>query len=177
MMKKIFFCLLILLSTVQLLLSQDFVLHFEAQKISKSIRQVVKKMAAFEELHSSVVGYAGQKTEQYRCFEHLLQQATMEELVELCEHTAPCVRVYAFWGLAKKEYDQLETVFMAHAADSEPVLGIEGCFPMKLPVIDWMTRIVEPQRFDIECKKLNETTLAQMALRRKMITRARTEKE
>lgn len=130
-------------------------------------------MAAFEELHSSAVGYAGQRTEQYRRFEYLWQNASEQELLELCEHPAPCVRVYAFWSLAKKEYAQLESVFMAHAADNQPVLGIEGCFPLEIDVIDWMTWVAQTNRWDMECKKLDAATLKRMEERRAILQKTR----
>lgn len=162
-----FFCLPLLL------LGQGLQLHYDAQKMSKPIRQLIKKMATQNEVHSSAVGYGAQKTAQYRCFESLLEQASVEELAELCEHPIPCIRAYAFWGLAKKEYAQLEDVFMAHAADTELVYQIQGCFGGEIPVIDWMTWVVRPQMLDLECKKLDDAALARMTARRAILMKAK----
>lgn len=162
-----FFCLPLLL------LSQGLQLHYDAQKVSKPIRQLVKAIAKQNEVHSNAVGITGQTTPQYHRFESLLEQATSEELIELCEHSIPCVRAYAFWGLAKKQYAQLEDIFMAHAADTQPVYQIQGCFGGEIPLIDWMTWVVRPQMLDLECKKLDGAALQRMTARRAILMKAK----
>ena len=99
---------------------------YDPKKISKPILQIAKDIAKENEVHNAAISVAGEKTLQYRRFEALVKKANFNELLELVEHPNPAVRVYAFWGLAKREFEKLEAVLMAHAADEQLVYHIQG---------------------------------------------------
>lgn len=130
-------------------------------------------MAKENEVHNAAVGVAGEKTLQYRRFEGLVKKATLNELLELAEHPNPAVRVYAFWGLAKREFEKLETVLMAHAADEQLVYHIQGCLGGDIKVIDFMLLVVATDMIDLECKKLDQAAFNRLYQRQKMLKKAK----
>ncbi|MDX2067690.1 MAG: hypothetical protein SFV55_04645 [Haliscomenobacter sp.] len=130
-------------------------------------------MAKENEVHNAAISVAGEKTLQYRRFEGLVKKATLNELLELVEHPNPAVRVYAFWALAKREFEKLEAVLMAHAADEQLIYYIEGCLGGDLKVIDFMIRVVTPEMIDWECKKLNAAALDRLQERRGLLKKSR----
>lgn len=146
---------------------------YAPQKISKSILQIAKDMAKENEVHNAAISVAGEKTLQYRRFEGLVKKATLNELLELVEHHNPAVRIYAFWALAKREFEKLEAVLMAHAADEQPVYYIEGCLGGDIKVIDFMLRVVTPEMIDWECKKLDQAALDRLQERRRLLEKAK----
>lgn len=96
-----------------------------------------------------------------------MNRATIEELVELVKHPNPAVRGYSFWALAINHYDNLETIFIKHANDESIVFFMDGCFPMDIPVIEFMRQVVMPNVLDLNCKKLGDSAFAKVALARK----------
>lgn len=146
---------------------------YDPQKISKAVRQIVKAIAEENEIHGTAVGYGGVKTPQYRRFEGLYTKAGLEELIELVEHPNPAVRAYVFWGLAKRQYEKLEAIILAHAADEQFVYQIDGCIGGEIPVIDFMCWVVTPEMIDWECKKFDNAALDRLQERRGLLKKSR----
>lgn len=154
--------LIIFLLLPMLSFAQNLELNYQKRKIRKEIRKIVVKIAEGDELHSEFIGYSGKTTRQYKHFERLIKKASLEEMVELTEHPQPVVRGYAFWGLAKKHYEDLEKIFIAHANDEELVFQMDGCTGGDMPLIDFMTWVVTPRMIDVNCKKLHPAAFAKM---------------
>lgn len=142
--------------------AQNLELNYQKRKIRKEIRKIVAKIAKGNEIHSECIGYSCKITSQYKHFERLIKKANLEELVELTKHPQPVVRGYAFWGLAKKHYEDLAEIFVAHANDEELVFQMDGCTGGDMPLIDFMTWVVTPRMIDVNCKKLNPVAFAKM---------------
>ena len=173
-MNKTFIHLFLSLIVLPLLLpAQSPKSTYAPQKISKSILQIAKDMAKENEVHNAAISVAGEKTLQYRRFEGLVKKATLNELLELVEHPNPAVRVYAFWALAKREFEKLEAVLMAHAADDQLVYHIQGCLGGDIKVIDFMQKVVTPEMIDWECKKLNAAALDRLQERQRLLKKSR----
>ena len=146
---------------------------YDPQKISKTVRKIVKDIAKENKIHGDAVGIMAAKTSQYRRFVGLHLKASLEELIELVEHSNPTVRGYAFWGLAKRHYEKLEAVIVSHAADEQLVYQIEGCKGSKILVIDFMCWVVTPEMIDWECKKLDKAALDRLQERRALLKKSR----
>ena len=131
---------------------------YEPEKISKEVTEIVKKIAEKNVINSSMVGVAALKTAQYERFEQLVKIATTEELLEIMNHENPTVRGYTFWALAKRRYENLEEVYMAHAKDKEVVATSQGCLTFEQPLINFMKNVVTPDKFDLDCKKFDNAT-------------------
>lgn len=97
---------------------------------------------------------------QYSNFEQLLEVAYIEDLIQLTDHDAPAVRGYAFWGLAKKNYEGLEDIFRAHIDDRAKVISRNGCLVGDNTVIGFMRQVVTPYMYDPHCKKLSDDVRA-----------------
>lgn len=146
---------------------------YDPQKISKAVRKIVKAIAEKNEIHGDAVWIVAAKTPQYLRFVELHVKASSEELIELVEHPNPTVRGYAFWGLAKRNYERLEAIIMSHAVDEQLVYQIEGCKGSKIPVIDFMCWVVTPEMIDWECKKFDNAALDRLQERRKLLKKSR----
>jgi hypothetical protein len=146
---------------------------YDSQKISKTVRQIVKGIAKENEIHGTAVGYGGVKTPQYRRFEGLYTKASLEELIELMEHPNPTVRGYSFWGLAKRHNEKLEAIILAHASDEQFVYQIDGCIGGEIPVTEFMRWVVTPQMLDLDCKKLDKAALDKLQERRELLKKSR----
>lgn len=168
-----FFLLFTLINLPLILSGQSPKSTYDPQKISKSILQIAKDMAKENEVHNAAISVAGEKTLQYRRFEGLIKKATLNELLELVEHPNPAVRIYAFWALAKREFEKLEAVLMAHAADEQLVYHIQGCLGGDIKVIDFMLRVVTPEMIDWECKKLDQAALDRIHVRQELLKKSR----
>lgn len=92
---------------------------------------------------------------QHANFQKLVTIASLEELIELTEHDSPAVRGYAFWGLAKKNYEELESIFINHLDDRAKVVSRNGCLVGDNTVIEFMRQVVTPYLYDQDCKKLS----------------------
>lgn len=141
---------------------QGFKLDYDSKKIQKEIRLVAKKMGEKNVIHDEAIGFAGEKTSQYHRFEKLVKKATIDELVELMKHPKPAVRGYVFWALAKRQYEDLEAIFIKHANDDESVFLMQGCTGGDMPVIEFMRWVVTPKMIDLECKKLDKIAIKKM---------------
>ncbi len=95
---------------------------------------------------------------QYSRFLQLNEIATMEDLVTLTDDDSPAVRGYAFWALAKRNYPDLKTIFLAHLDDRTTVLQRNGCMVGKESVISFMKQVVTPYMYDYDCMKLDDVT-------------------
>ena len=174
MQRQIQIIIIILLFPI-LNFGQDFKLDYKPKKIRKEIRKIARKIGIGEEIHSKSVGFGGERTSRYDRFELLAKKATMEELVELMGHPKPAVRGYAFWGLAKKHYKNLEDIFVKHANDEEYVLLVEGCMASEIRVIDFMRFVVMPQMLDTECKKLDDSAFDRVSAKRVILQKMKKE--
>ena len=174
MQRQIQIIIIILLFPI-LNFGQDFKLDYKPKKIRKEIRKIAKKIGKGKEIHSKAIGFGGERTSQYDRFELLTKKATIEELVELMEHPKPAVRGYAFWGLAKKHYKDLEEIFVRHANDEELVLQQQGCMAGDVPVIDFMRWVVMPQMLDTECKKLDNSAFDRVSANRVILQKMKKE--
>ncbi len=144
---------------------------YEPTKIRKDIRKIADKIGKFNKIYTEAIGFGGVRTKQYDRFEKLIKVSTIDELVELTNHPKPAVRGYAFWGLAKKYYTDLEVVFIAHANDEELVFQMQGCIGGYVPVIDFMRWVVSPQMIDIKCKKLDDSAFNKVKSKRKLLNK------
>ena len=173
-MNKTFIHLFLSLLALPLLLpAQSPKSTYTPPKISKPILKIVKDIAEKNEIHGDAVSIVAAKTQQYLRFVELHVKASSEELIELVEHPNPAVRGYAFWGLAKRQYEKLEAIILSHAADEQLVYQIEGCKGSKIPVIDFMCWVVTPQMIDWDCKKLDQAALDRLQERRRLLEKAK----
>lgn len=162
-----------LLSLPIFLSAQSQTSAYDSQKIRKTVRKIVKDIAEKNEIHGDAVSIVAAKTPQYLRFVELYIKASSEELLELVEHPNPAVRGYAFWGLAKQQYEKLEAIIMSHAADEQLVYQIEGCKGSEIPVIDFMCWVVTPEMIDWDCKKLDIAALDRLQERRGLLKKSR----
>ncbi|WP_276483464.1 hypothetical protein [Paraflavitalea pollutisoli] len=92
-----------------------------------SVTELVKKIAAFNELHGDAVGVAGISSGQYQCFEKLRSIASLQELVSLLDHSNGVVKGYASWALADRKYAGMAPIFSRFLQSGEKVRGMHGC--------------------------------------------------
>jgi len=97
---------------------------------------------------------------QYDRYIRLNESASEDELVMLTDHNSPAVRGYAFWALAKRNYPDLRSIFMAHLDDKAPVFQKNGCMVGNESVISFMKQVVTPYMYDPNCMKLDDETRA-----------------
>jgi hypothetical protein len=161
-MKRLSLIVIILLTSNLFFFGQAMEFDYEPSKIRKEVRKIADKIGKLNEIHGAAISVGGERTEQYDRFEKIVKEATIEELLELMEHPKPAVRGYTFWGLAKRYYEGLEEVLIAHANDEEKVFQINGCIGGEIPVIDFMRWIVMPRMIDVKCKKLRKSALRRL---------------
>ena len=128
-----------------------------------SLEVLVDSMAAVNELHGPYVGFSGIVTEQYRNFGKLAETAGSEELLDLMGHANAVVRGYAFWALARAQYERLDSVLLAHARDETPVRVMQGGMVTELPLVDFMQWVVNPDLLDGDCKKLDPQVIERVS--------------
>ncbi len=145
---------------------QTFALNYQADEIRPSVRRIAHKMSKIGDIHNEAIGFSGSSSKQYELFVRLMEKATISELVLLVEHPHVAVRGYAFWGLAIKDYPDLERVLLAHAMDEEMVFEVNGCTGGEGPLIDFMINVVWPRRWDTNCKKLDKKVLKKVQAKR-----------
>ena len=148
---------------------QTISFEYHAEKIRKKIHKIVQKIAEREGIDTEVVGFEVVRTKQYDRFTRLVKKSTIEELDELTNHPNSAVRGYAFWGLAKRYYTDLETIFIKHANDEAKVFFMDGCYVMDISVIDFMIDVVALNGLDRDCKKLSESAFVKIALAREFL--------
>lgn len=149
--------------------------EYRSEKIRKKILKIAQKIAEEDIIDSKVVGFELERTKQYDRFIKLVKKTTMKELVELTKHSNSSVRGYSFWGLAKRHYDNLETIFIKHANDEENVLFMYACSLMDITVIEFMSEVVVSNDFDVDCKKLSDSAINKMRIERKVLKKKEAE--
>lgn len=98
--------------------------------ISNPVKIITEQIAQYKGVDAAAIGVAGSKSDQYKRFEHLVQQATTRELLQLTNHKSPIVRAYAFWALGKREYKSIiPEVVEKHLKDRETFNYTSGCMP------------------------------------------------
>ncbi|MEL7421370.1 MAG: hypothetical protein AAFN81_00180 [Bacteroidota bacterium] len=85
-------------------------------------------------------------------------------------HRSPAVRGYAFWALAKRDYQKLDEIILEYANDQQPVFFLQGCIGGEYPLIDLMSMIVSPNRVDLTCRKLTKEEFARLHQYRRMVS-------
>jgi hypothetical protein len=128
-----------------------------------SIQVLVDTIASVNQIHGVYVGFSGEITAQYRHFETLTRLSDCGDLLNLCNDENPVVRGYAFWGLARKQYPNLDSVLLSHARDEAIIYEIQGGVISQLPLIDFMQWVVDPDILDVESKKLGHETMRRVA--------------
>ena len=73
------------------------------------------------------------------------------------------VRAYAFWALARQQYEELEQVLLEHARDEALVREVQGGMVTQVPLIDFMQWVVDPELLDTESKKLDTDVFRQVS--------------
>lgn len=125
-----------------------------ASVIPEHILQLVDSLSAVNQIHGPYVGFDGETTSQYQNFKKLSELACTDELLELTNHDNAVVRGYAFWALARQQYEGLDSVLLAHAHDEDPVREIQGGIINSVPLIDFMQWVVDPEMLDEDSRKL-----------------------
>jgi len=125
--------------------------------------RLADSLAAVNELHGPYVGFSGTVTGQYKNFVTLVEVAGPDELLGLMGHPNAVVRGYAFWALAREQYEKLDSVLMAHARDEVPVRVIQGGIVSELPLVDFLQWVVNPDMLDGDCKKLDTEVIERVA--------------
>ena len=128
-----------------------------------TLEMLAGSLAGVNELHGPYVGFSGTVTEQYKNFGKLVEKADPEELLDLMEHPNAVVRGYAFWALARDQYELLDSVLLAHARDEAPVRLMQGGMVTELPLVDFMQWVVNPDLLDGDCKKLDNEVIDRVA--------------
>lgn len=120
------------------------------------IQVLTDSIAEINQIHGPYVGFDDSHPEQYLRFERLVERADCQELLACTSHENATVRAYAFWGLARKQYPDLEKVLLDHAKDEEYVSEIQGGVLTQIPLIEFMQWVVDPDMLDgDESKKLD----------------------
>ena len=146
-----------------LLLAQPSVAGYPDPMPADSVQVLTDSLAGVNELHGPYVGFSGAVSGQYRNFGKLVELTCPEELLELMGHPNAVVRGYAFWGLARDQYENLDSVLLAHARDEAPVRVLQGGMVSELPLIDFLQWVVNPQLLDGDCKKLDARVIDRVA--------------
>ena len=132
-------------------------LPIELQVLTDSIAEI-------NQIHGPYVGFDDSHPEQYLRFERLVERADCQELLACTSHENATVRAYAFWGLARKQYPDLEKVLLDHAKDEEYVSEIQGGVLNQIPLIEFMQWVVDPDMLDgNESKKLDPSVHRKVA--------------
>lgn len=132
-------------------------------EIPEHIAAIADSLAVVNEIHGSYVGFSGETTRQYENFIRLSQLACPDELLLLTSHKNAVVRAYAFWALARQQYEELEQVLLEHARDEALVREVQGGMVTQVPLIDFMQWVVDPELLDTESKKLDTDVFRQVS--------------
>ncbi len=127
-----------------------------------SVELLADSLAVTNQIHGPYVGFSGERTDQYHRFEQLCERADCAELLTLSNHENAVVRGYAFWGLARKQYPKLDSLLLAHAQDESLVTEIQGGIMNRIPVIDFMLWVVNPDMMDDQSLKMDAETFRQV---------------
>ncbi len=130
MKNKSFFILSLVLISILQINSANAMQVNENSEFEESVRIIADK----NEVHTSAVGFVGEKTAVYKAYEYLLEIGTLSDLVKLTKHSSPAVRVYAYKGLVKKHYKKLDEIKNMLLKDQTEVRYFSGCLLMKCTV-------------------------------------------
>jgi len=125
---------------------------------SLDMRLALDRIDGHDMVSTSSVGLSGEKPDEYKAFERLLELATDEELYTLCSHSSPEVRAYAFWGLAKRNRKDLFELIRQHTSDTAKIYFMSGCQVSETSVVRFMIKVVTPKEVDY-CEKLSRKQL------------------
>lgn len=124
--------------------------------LSDSLKPIVESLVSFNSVEDSLIGIAAKPSAVYSKFTKLLGIATDSELVQLTDHRNPSVRVYAFWGLAKRHNPVVKSLIKYHITDQAKFKHTEGCEEMENTVNNFYLDILTPNFIDVNCMKLSE---------------------
>ncbi len=124
--------------------------------IPEHILHLADTLAAVNQIHGPYVGFDGETTEQYKNFVKLSELACPDELLLLTSHDNAVVRGYAFWALARQQYTDLDKVLLNHARDETLVREVQGGMITRVPLIEFMQWVVDPDMFEEDSKKLDD---------------------
>ena len=145
----------ILIILPSFVLGQATKLNYNREKINKEVIALINKISLTNEIHTEAIGFKGEKSKQYEAFEELIIKSSNPELIELINHSNSTVRGYAFWALAKKQYEKLDKIYIELTNDKEIVILVMGCMIDELTINEFITLLVTPNSIDLNCKKLN----------------------
>jgi len=95
---------------------------------AQTVDELITTLAKAESLDDDAVGIAGTKSETYRSYEALRDQATKQKLLELLDHGSAIVRGYAVRALAeRKEAVDWPALLRKFGTDVAKVKTFEGC--------------------------------------------------
>ncbi|MEL7252514.1 MAG: hypothetical protein AAFO03_29160, partial [Bacteroidota bacterium] len=112
--------------------------------VSNKTVGIARKIERAGEIHTSATGIEGKRSKVYKNFLQFTKVATTDELVALMLHRSPAVRGYAFWALAKRDYQKLDEIILEYANDQQPVFFLQGCIGGEYTLSDLMSMIVSP---------------------------------
>lgn len=116
------------------------------------ISSICDALAKGRAVESEKVGAIAFPSEQWKRFKMLLSLSNDSILSQLTEHPSPTVRVYAFWGLTKRNSHLLVKSIKKHELDCAIVSTLNGCFGGFEPVYDFVIKTAY-----FEAKNLNQT--------------------
>ena len=115
-------------------------LGYDAKKISKNTKKIIRVLKKVKRIEGSSLGFGGTPSKTYPHFEELLNTATEQELIELTKIPNANIRYYAFWGLIRKETD-LETLYQItinHLNDTKVLETQSFCIVGDISIGDYM---------------------------------------
>jgi hypothetical protein len=135
---------------------------YDKIQISKTTQLLVDSIAKCTEVDTEETGFGGGESECYKSFHKLVNSASDDELIYLTNHPDTVVRVYAFWGLAKRNYKDIITICKQHKNDTVPFVFMNGDAGVICNVNEFYLMVLSKNIFDTTCKKLPETTIVEL---------------
>jgi hypothetical protein len=123
---KRFMLHIVLLSSVLCFFS-GVVYANQSKGIRPSIAVIAKEMADYQVYESQRVGFAGAYSSQYKRYEKLLAEATVQELFLLTRQESPVVRVYAYEALTQKSPRLAARAYRTLQKDKAGLNTLNGC--------------------------------------------------
>ncbi len=96
-------------------------------ELSSRVTILVYQIATSNAVHAAHVGIAGTTSEQFRRYVDLKKHASIKELVALAVHSNAAVRVYSYWALLDKNYNDIDSITKRLKEDKEKVAYMSGC--------------------------------------------------
>jgi hypothetical protein len=116
---------------------------------------IIANLTKYNRVEDKQIGEGGSLSEVYEEFERLIKIANDSELVNLTYHKNPSVRIYAFWGLAKRNYKGILDILNKHLNDTMTISYMAGCKIGTYRVNEFYLEILRPNHID-NCFKLKE---------------------